>query len=104
MDKSINSKQIPESLVASVSGSVFKYSFNHIDYIETLAEELVLNGFNVRVVKETDYSYFIEYDTMFGKWQYKTVFNNVMKDYYRFIMCYGMRLQKYGLEKHISVR
>jgi hypothetical protein len=93
-----------QSSQSSVSDSAFKYSFNHIDYIETLAEELVLNGFNVKVVKETDYSYFIEYDTIFGKMKYKQSFNNVMKDYYRFIMCYGMRLQKYGLEKHLSVR
>lgn len=93
-----------ENNTQSSQSRVSDSAFNHIDYIETLAEELVLNGFNVKVVKETDYSYFIEYDTMFGKMKYKQSFNNVMKDYYRFIMCYGMRLQKYGLEKHLSVR
>jgi hypothetical protein len=97
MNTDKNNTQLPQS---SVSDS----AFNYIDYIETLAEELILNGFNVRAVKETDYSYFIEYDTICGKMKYKIVFHNVMKDYYRFIMCYGMKLQKYGLEKHLSVR
>lgn len=64
-----------------------------IDYIETLTEELVLNGFDA---KPGDRS--VKMNSIFGEFEYKPTYHNIMYDYFRFIMVYGGSLQRYGLE------
>lgn len=71
---------------------------NYIDYIECLAEELKLNGFDVKIV-QGKYNPLIEFDTIAGKIRYECAFrDNYMKDYFRFIYILGLKLSEYGLK------
>jgi hypothetical protein len=63
------------------------------EYIESLVEELKLNGFDVVICTEG-----VSCNSIFGKWIYKPAFSDLyMRDFYRFIQVYGYRLTKYGL-------
>ncbi len=68
------------------------------DYLETVAEEITLMiGLKTEVVGEV-----IEVDTIAGKMKFKAGFGVLMQDVYRFIYCYGTRLQKYGIEHRVN--
>ena len=63
------------------------------DYIESLCEELKLNGFDVSICDEG-----ISCNSIFGKWIYKPAFSDLyMRDFYRFIQIHGSKLETYGL-------
>lgn len=73
---------------------------NKIDHIESLSEELRMNGFDVRINEGK-----IVHDAIFGKWEYKPMLSNYMADFYRFIMILGTKYKQYGLSnrhKHES--
>ncbi len=64
------------------------------DYLETLAEELRLNGFPAEVDKGE-----IVIQAIFGEYRYgKYLKGDSYYDFHRFVMCYGGRLQQYGME------
>ncbi len=72
------------------------------DHYENVAEELRLNGFDVRVVKRKDgYGHFIEYDTVAGRMEYSCSEGTIMGDYYRFISHLGTKLYNWGLQNKI---
>ena len=69
-----------------------------IDYLLTVAEEITLMmGLKTEVVNGI-----IEVDTVAGKMTFNIMFGDLMQDVYRFIYCYGSRLNNYGIEKRIS--
>ena len=76
--------------------------FNHCEavcsHIGSVAEELQLNGFDVKVI-----GWLIEYDTIAGKMKYACSEKTLMGDYYRFISHLGSKLHKWGLENKIEV-
>ncbi len=75
------------------------YKQRKLDYLETVAEEIFLTtGLKTEVVNGA-----IEVDTIAGKMKFKTVFNVLMPDVYRFIYCYGSKLNKYGLKQRIAI-
>ena len=64
------------------------------DYLETLAEELRLNGFPAEVDKSE-----IVMQAIFGEYRYgKYLKGYLYYDFHRFVMCYGAALQRYGME------
>ena len=73
------------------------------DHCESVAEELKMNGFDVRVIKGGNgYGWLIEYDTIAGRMKYSCSEKTVMADYYRFISHYGGRLSKWGLDNKLE--
>lgn len=72
-----------------------------LDYIETLSEELNLNGFDVKVVQR-GLKIYLEMDTIAGKMTYTRAFDNIIKDYYRFIRTYGSKLATWALNEQHS--
>jgi hypothetical protein len=69
-------------------------------HIESVAEELRLNGFQVRVEEE-----FIVCDTVAGEVKYSCQnIPNIMADFYGFITIYGTKLSVYGRDKRIEAR
>lgn len=76
-----------------------------LDHIESVAEELKLNGYDVRVINGINHnSYLIEYDTIAGRMKYQCSEKTVMGDFYRFISHLGSRLHKWGLDMKISAQ
>lgn len=70
------------------------YKEKKSDYLETLAEELRLNGFPVEVDKSE-----IVIQAVLGEYRYgKFLKGDLYYDFHRFVMCYGGRLQQYGME------
>ena len=64
------------------------------DYLETLAEELRMNGFPVEVGNNE-----IVIQAIFGEYRYgKYLKGDLYYDLHRFVMCYGGRLHQYGME------
>ena len=64
------------------------------DYLETLAEELRMNGFPVEVEDNE-----IVMPAIFGEFRYgRFLKGDLYYDFHRFVMCYGGRLQQYGME------
>ncbi len=64
------------------------------DYLETLAEELILNGFPVEVEDNE-----IVMPAIFGEYRYgRMLKGDLYYDFHRFVMCYGGALQLYGME------
>jgi len=75
-----------------------KNKIKHLDYQETVAEEIKLMlNLETKVVNEV-----IEIDTIAGKMVYKAMYNNLMKDVYGFIYVYGLKLSEYGRTKRIN--
>jgi hypothetical protein len=73
------------------------------DHYESVAEELKMNGFEVRVIKGGNgFGWLIEYDTIAGRIKYSCSENTVMADYYRFISHFGGRLSKWGLDNKLE--
>jgi len=76
----------------------------YLIHVESVAEELNMNGFNVEV-KTEKYQIWIEYDTMAGKMIYCCSETTIIGDFYRFVSNYGSKLQKWGLDnKNIVAR
>jgi hypothetical protein len=75
---------------------------SYLNHCESVAEELIMNGFDVRVVKGSGGGWLIEYDTIAGRMKYSCSENTVMSDYYRFISHYGSKLSKWGLNKKLE--
>ena len=77
---------------------------NILDHYESVAEELKMNGFEVRVINDlpNSYDYLIEYDTIAGRMKYSCTEKKVMSEYYRFINHYGGKLSKWGLENKLE--
>jgi hypothetical protein len=75
---------------------------SYLNHCESVAEELIMNGFGVMVVKRSGGGWFIEYDTIAGRMKYSCSENTVMADYYRFINHYGSKLSKWGLDKKLE--
>lgn len=71
------------------------------DHYETVAEELRMNGFDVRVI-QANHGWLIEYDTVAKRMKYACTENTPMGDYYRFISILGLMLHKWGLEHKIE--
>ena len=70
------------------------YEEKKSDYLETLAEELRLNGFPVEVDKSE-----IVIQAVLGEYRYgKYLKWDLYYDFHRFVMCYGGALQQYGME------
>lgn len=64
------------------------------DYLETLAEELRMNGFPVEIDNNK-----IVIQAIFGEYRYgKYLKGDLHYDLHRFVMCYGGALQQYGME------
>lgn len=63
------------------------------DFLESLAEELRMNGFPVKIKGDE-----LEMDCVFGEFRYEPTRRNFMYEFYRFIMIYGGALQRYGQE------
>jgi hypothetical protein len=73
------------------------------DHCESVAEELKMNGFDVRVINGMNgCGWLIEYDTIAGRMKYSCSEKVVMSDYYRFISHYGGRLSKWGLDNKLE--
>ena len=69
-----------------------------LDYLETVAEEITLMlGLNTKVNGKT-----IQVETIAGYMNYKPAYTDVMRDVYRFIFCYGLKLQNYGLKMNFE--
>ena len=64
------------------------------DYLETLAEELRMNGFPVEVEDNEIVMPAISGEYRFGKF----LKGDLYYDFHRFVMCYGGALQQYGME------
>lgn len=77
----------------------------YTDHIESVAEELKLNGWSISINGKH-----IECDTIAGKMEYTCTEKTVMTEYYRFIYHFGLKLHKWGLKmklneyKNIDVR
>ena len=65
-----------------------------IDHIESVCEELTMNGYTCKVVNNK-----IEYDAIFGTMIYTCTEKTFMADFYRFIYHLGGRLHSYGLKQ-----
>ena len=64
------------------------------DYLETLAEELRLNGFPAEVEDNK-----IVTQAIFGEYRYGWMLKgDLYYDFHWFVMCYGGALQRYGME------
>jgi hypothetical protein len=68
-----------------------------IDHIESVCEELNMNGFKCFVVNHK-----IQFGSMFGTMNYDCSEKTVLGDYYRFISHFGIKLHNYGLEKKLE--
>lgn len=78
-----------------------------LDYYETLAEELKLNGFDVKVLSQENGSILLMMDTIAGVYSYSAAYkneNNIMADFYRFISNYGLKLHTWGLSEKIKTQ
>jgi hypothetical protein len=71
-----------------------------IDKLETLAEEIRMN-FNLQVDVNTE-TMQLDVHTMFGLMHATTGFKTMMEDFYRFVYCYGGKLQSYGIESRVK--
>jgi hypothetical protein len=72
----------------------------HIDYCETVAEEINMSmGLQTKVNEEGT----ITVDTVAGPLAFNPIFKDLMQDFYRFMYCYGSKLATYGIEKRIEV-
>ena len=73
-------------------------------HCEAVAEELRLNGFDVKAVhfSKGPHKILIEYDTIAGKMKYKCSEKSIMAEYYRFVHHLGLHLSKWGLENKIN--
>ena len=77
-----------------------KAAMNKADFMECLVEELKLNGFDVKANEKGN----IEYHAIFGLYEYKLAhLQTYMHEYFRFIMCLGMKMQTYGLESKLKL-
>ena len=76
-------------------------STSFLDHCESVAEELRLNGFDVKIVKYY-FEITIEYNSLAGLMQYTCSEKTIMGDYYRFISHLGLKLHKWGLENKIK--
>ena len=65
-----------------------------IDHIESVCEELNMNGYSCNVVNLK-----IEYNAIFGTMIYDCTENTIMADFYRFIYHLGSKLHSYGLKQ-----
>ena len=64
------------------------------DYLETLAEELRMNGFPVEIDNNL-----LVIQAIFGEYRYGMFLKgDLYYDFHRFVMCYGGALQQYGME------
>ena len=64
------------------------------DYLETLAEELRMNGFPVEIDNNS-----LVMQAIFGEYRYGWMLKgDLYYDFNRFVMCYGGALQRYGME------
>jgi hypothetical protein len=82
--------------------TITKRGFRLPDYMETLSEELNMNGFCTSV-KQEGYKMYIELDTMAGTMKYQKAFNDIMKDYYRFIWIFGYKIAGWALkQQHLA--
>ena len=64
------------------------------DYLETLAEELRMNGFHVEIDNNG-----LVIQAIFGEYRYgRMLKGDLYYDLHRFVMCYGGALQRYGIE------
>ena len=64
------------------------------DYLETLAEELRMNGFPVEIDNNG-----LVMQAIFGEYRYGWMLKgDLYYDLHRFAMCYGGALQRYGME------
>lgn len=68
-----------------------------IDHIESVCEELVLNGYDCKIVEKK-----IQYDSISGTMIYDCCEKTIMGDFYRFISHLGSKLHYYGLEQKIK--
>ena len=69
------------------------------DYLETLAEELRLNGFPAEVEDNE-----MVMQAIFGEYRYGWMLKgDLYYDLHMFLMCYGGRLQLYGMEANAAV-
>jgi hypothetical protein len=72
----------------------------HIDYSETVAEEIGMSmGLQTKVNEEGT----ITVDTIAGPLLFNPIFKDLMQDFYRFVYCYGSKLSSYGIEERIKV-
>lgn len=75
------------------------YGIKVKDHAENVCEEIILfTGLEAKVIEKSK----IEIDTIAGKMIYIPSEKNVMKDVYRFIMYYGLKLHNWGLQKKIQ--
>lgn len=68
-----------------------------IEHIESVCEELILNGFNCKIHKNI-----IIYDSICGTINYGCSEKTIMGDFYRFISHLGIKMHYYGLEKKLK--
>ena len=71
-----------------------------VNRLETVAEELNLNGFKASVKYEKDW--YIEVKTIAGNVKFISTQLTYMGDFYRAIHHVGLKLQKWGLENKIK--
>ncbi len=75
------------------------YKNKRIDFIISIAEELRLNGFDVKTNSDLE----IEMDSIGGKVKMSPDgTSTIMAEYYRFISHYGSRLFSWGLENRLK--
>ncbi len=72
--------------------------YKTLDYMETLSEELSLNGLST-IVRHHKNKIYLRMETIAGNIKYEKAFNDVMKDYYRFIRVYGDKLSSWALQQ-----
>ena len=93
----------PDTMIATNNPPCPNKEIQTSDHCESVAEELNINGFDVRVIKgRNGYGWLIEYDTIAGRMKYSCSEKTVMADYYRFISHYGSRLSKWGLDNKLE--
>lgn len=68
-----------------------------IYHIESFTEELILNGFDAKIVGTSQ----IECSAIFGTLKYGLTEKTMMAEFYRFLYHYVSKLSKFGLEQKI---
>ena len=68
-----------------------------IDHIESVCEELNINGYSCNVIDNK-----IQYVSICGAINYDCSEKTIMGDYYRFISHLGIKMHSYGLKNKIE--
>lgn len=68
-----------------------------IDHIESVCEELTMNGYNCKIIENKIY-----YNSICETMIYDCSEKTIMGDFYRFISHLGTRLHYYGLKEKIK--